>query len=72
MTDSGTNTAISRDDLEHKLREVQTGIEKRADDAKSTLIPAGIAAGIIVLLLAYFIGKRVGTKKSAIVEIRRI
>ena len=70
MTD--TPSAISRDDLESKLREVQTGIEKRADDAKSTLIPAGIIGGILLLAIVYFIGKRVGTKKTAIVEIRRI
>lgn len=69
---SDPTTPISRDDLELKLREVQTGIEKRADDAKSTLIPAGIVAGVLLLVLAYFIGKRVGTKRSAIVEIRRI
>ena len=56
MTDPST-TPISRDDLEGKLREVQTGIERRADDAKSTLIPAGIVAGVLL---------------SAIVEIRRI
>ncbi|MDH4168125.1 MAG: hypothetical protein OEW42_00915 [Acidimicrobiia bacterium] len=67
-----SNTPITRDDLEVKLREVQSNVEQRTQSAKSTLIPAGIVGGILVLLLVYFVGKRVGTKRSTIVEIRRI
>lgn len=67
-----TDAPITRDDLELKLRQVQTDVEARTNSAKSTLIPVGIAGAIIVLFLAYVIGKRVGTKRSAIVEIRRI
>ena len=67
-----SNTPITRDDLEVKLREVQSDVEQRTQSAKSTLIPAGIVGGILVLLLVYFVGKRVGTKRSTIVEIRRI
>ncbi len=63
---------ISRDDLEGKFREVKTGIDERTGPAKSAVVPAAVAGGILVLLLMYLLGRRVGVKKSAIVEIRRI
>ena len=67
-----SNTPITPDDVESSLRRAQDDIEARANEAKSTLIPAGIALGVLALLIAYLIGKRVGNKRSAIVEIRRI
>ena len=63
---------ITRDDLEAKFRELKGDVDKRARAAKDTAMPFAIAGGIIMLLLVYLIGKRVGKKKSTIVEIRRI
>lgn len=70
MTD--TTTPISRDDLESTFRAFKDDIDRSADDAASKALPVAIGAGIIVLLLAYLIGKRVGKKSSTVVEIRRI
>ena len=67
-----SETPITRDDVETSIRRVQDEIETRANDARTTLIPAGIAVGVLVLLIAYLLGRRVGNRKSAIVEIRRI
>lgn len=63
---------ITRDDIESKLRAVKGDVDNRAQSAKQTLVPAGIAMAIVLLLLSYLIGKRVGKKKSTIVEIRRV
>jgi hypothetical protein len=63
---------ITRDDLEAKFRELKGDVDKRARAAKDTAMPFAIAGGIVMLLLVYLIGKRVGKKKSTIVEIRRI
>ena len=63
---------ISRDDLESKFREVKGGVDQRTLAAKETARPYAIGALILVLLLTYLIGKRVGKKKSTVVEIRRI
>jgi hypothetical protein len=63
---------ITRDDLEAKFREIKGDVDKRARAAKETLIPLAIAGGLLTLLLVYLIGKRVGKKKSTVVEIRRI
>ena len=67
-----TDRKITRDDLEAKFREIKGGVDQRAKAAKDTAMPFAIFGGIVLLLLVYLIGKRVGKKKSTIVEIRRI
>ena len=63
---------ISRADLEAKFRDVKGGVDQRTLAAKEKAKPYAVGAAILVLLLAYLIGKRVGKKKSTVVEIRRI
>ncbi len=63
---------ISRDDLEAKFRDVKGDVDQRAFAAKETAKPFLIGAGVLVLLVVYLIGKRVGKTKSTVVEIRRI
>ena len=63
---------ISREDLEAKFRDVKGDVDQRASAAKESAKPFIIGAGVLVLLLAYLIGKRVGKTKSTVVEIRRI
>jgi len=67
-----TDRKITRDDLEAKFREIKGGVDQRTKAAKDTAMPFAIAGGLVLLLLVYIIGKRVGKKKSTIVEIRRI
>lgn len=70
MTD--VEAPITRDDLEASFRTVKDEFDRSAEEAKSKLIPAGIALGVLLLLIAYLLGKRVGRTKSTVVEIRRI
>ncbi|MEO5841518.1 MAG: hypothetical protein ABIQ73_18640 [Acidimicrobiales bacterium] len=67
-----TERKITRDDLEAKFRELKGGVDQRTKAAKDTAMPFAIAGGVILLLLVYIIGKRVGKTKSTVVEIRRI
>jgi hypothetical protein len=67
-----TDRKITRDDLEAKFREIKGGVDQRAKAAKDTAMPFAIFGGLLLLLLVYLVGKRVGKKKSTIVEIRRI
>ena len=66
------NTKITREDLESKFGQVKAELDDRKSIMMDKAVPVAIVGGIAVLALVYFIGKRVGTKKSAIVEIRRI
>jgi len=63
---------ISRDDIEAGLRSVVSDIEQKAEATARKMLPVAIGAGLVILFLAYRIGRRVGTTKSTVVEIRRI
>jgi hypothetical protein len=63
---------ISRDDIEAGLRSVVGDIEQKAEATARKMLPVAIGAGLVILFLAYRIGRRVGTTKSTVVEIRRI
>jgi len=67
-----TDRKITRDDLEAKFREIKGDVDQRTKAAKDTLMPLAIFGGLLVLLLVYIVGKRVGKTKSTVVEIRRI
>ena len=63
---------ITPEQIEAKFRGLVEDVEGRAQAGKKKAMPAVIGAGVLVLLLAYLLGKRVGKKKSTVVEIRRI
>ena len=68
---SSTDSKITRDDLESKLVELQTGIDAAAHSAKDLGKKLGIVAGVVLLLLVFFLGRRRGKLAKTIVEIRR-
>lgn len=63
---------ITRDDIEAKAREVQVAIEETKASAKNTAVLAGVAV-IVVVALAFFLGKRKASKAGkAVVEVYRV
>jgi hypothetical protein len=63
---------ISPDDIRDSLRSIVGDAEEKAQESAKKLLPVAIGGGVLILLLAYLIGKRVGKTKSTVVEIRRI
>jgi hypothetical protein len=63
---------ITREDIETKLRQLKGEGEEVIEANRSRGIVVAIVAGLGVIALAYFFGRRRGKKKSAIVEIRRL
>ena len=63
---------VTRDDIESKLVELQDSLDEQAEGAKSRLMPAAIAGAVLLILLAYVLGRRRGKKQTTIVEIRRL
>jgi hypothetical protein len=63
---------VTPEQIEAKLRGLQDELTGRAEAAKQTLMPVLIGGGLLLLIIVYLLGKRVGKKKSTIVEIRRI
>lgn len=67
-----TTDRITPEDIEAKFRELRDEGEETADTAKSYVLAAAAAAGVVVFVVAFTLGKRRGKKKSTVVEIRRI
>ena len=68
---NGSGT-ISRADIEAKLRAIREGLEPVGDQAKTGAMAALPVVVAIVVLAAYLAGKRKGTKRRAVIEIRRV
>ena len=63
---------ITRDDLEAKFRAFQGDVQSKVDDKKQTLITAAAAGGALILIIFFLLGRRSGTKKTTLIEIRRV
>lgn len=63
---------VTRDDIEAKLRQLQSGVEDGAQTAKSYVLAAGAVVVVGVAAAAFFLGRRRGRKKTTVVEIRRV
>jgi hypothetical protein len=63
---------ITRDDLEDKFRELEGEAREQVESARSTAITAGVVALVVLLLLAFLLGRRKGRHRSTVVEIRRV
>lgn len=63
---------ITRDDLESKLRELEGGVEETKESAQSTLVTVGAVVLVLVIAIAFLSGRRKGTKRTTVVEVRRI
>lgn len=70
MSDT-TQTPISRDDLKAKLVNIQDDVTTEAQAKKSQFLGIGIGALVVVLLLAFLLGRKGGVKKSTVIEITR-
>lgn len=65
-------TRVTRDDIETRLRALQTGVTDRVEAAKGKLLAGAAAAGVVLLVVAFLLGQRKGKRKTTVVEIRRL
>lgn len=63
---------ITRDDLESKLRELVDGARDEVASTKNTLVSIGAVIAVIILIVAFLLGRRGGKKRTTVVEIRRV
>jgi hypothetical protein len=63
---------VTRDDIEAKLRQLRGEADKVEESAKGPLALVGGAVGVVMLGVAFILGKRKGKKVSTTVEIRRV
>ena len=69
---STTDQKISRDDLENKFVELQTNLDNAAASAADMGKKIGIVLLVLLLILAFVLGRRRGSANRTVVEIRRV
>jgi hypothetical protein len=63
---------ISRDDIEAKFRELRGEVDTVAQSARTYVIAAAAAGAVLVVGVAFLIGRRRGRRRTTVVEIRRM
>ena len=66
-----TDTRITPDDIRDKLQALQDEVQGQVDDKKPSILAIAAGAGAVLLIVAFLLGRRAGTRRSAIVEVRR-
>jgi len=62
---------ISRDDIRAKLGDLQGEAQSQVAGVKNQAVAAGVAVAVLVLVVAFVLGRRGGRRSSAVIEVRR-
>ncbi len=63
---------IRRDDLEAKMRELEGEVTETRESATNTIVTVGAVAVVVVIAIAFLMGRRKGKKRTTVVEVRRL
>ncbi|HEV8064183.1 MAG TPA: hypothetical protein VGP46_05095 [Acidimicrobiales bacterium] len=63
---------ITLNDLETRLRDIGSGVQATAAEAKAPALGAAGVAGALLVAAVYLLGRRRGRKEAPVLEIRRI
>lgn len=69
---TATEPRITRGDIEAKLSEIQTELDRETEQAKGVGLVVGAAVVVGVVMAAYLIGRRKGRRRQAVVEVFRV
>jgi hypothetical protein len=67
----GLDRPIDRSDIESRLRTLKDDVDMVKESAAGAGLVAGLGIAILLVMLAFVIGRARGKKKYAFVEIRR-
>lgn len=66
-----SNEKISPEDIKAKLSEIQQEATAGVEGAKNQLVTVGAVVALVVLLLAFLLGRRTGSRRNTIIEVKR-
>lgn len=69
---SGPDGRIEITDIRSKLGEIRGDIDDTAESAKPMLTYAAVAGAVVLVGVAFLLGRRRGKRKATWVEIRRL
>lgn len=67
-----TDPLITKDDLRAKFDELAGTVERPIEDARDTMKKAAVGGLVLVVIVAFVLGRRRGRKRRTIIEIKRI
>ncbi len=62
---------ISKEDIENKIRALQSDLSGRASEKKQSIVAIGGAVATVVIVIVYLLGRRSGRRRGSRVEFRR-
>jgi hypothetical protein len=71
MTQPTPDGQITPDDIKAKLGSIQGEARDQVDDAKNQLVAVGAGVALLLLIVAFLLGRRGGKRSSAVIEVRR-
>jgi len=69
---SPADEKITRDQIEAKLRELTGEVTGEVEEVRSQALAIGLGIALVSVAVVFLIGRRMGRRKSTIVEVRRI
>ncbi|HWC40267.1 MAG TPA: hypothetical protein VG476_17170 [Acidimicrobiales bacterium] len=72
MSAAQAEERVTTKDIETKFRQIRGQFEQTSESARSGLVAAGIAGAVVIVAVAYVLGRRRGRRRSTVVEIRRV
>jgi hypothetical protein len=72
VTGSGPGGKVEITDIRSKLGEIRGEVDDTTDKAKPYLVYAAVAGAVLLVGVAFFLGRKRGQRKATWVEIRRL
>ena len=64
--------AIGGDEIKAKFEELKDSLDHTAESARTPMLAAGIAVLVVLVVLAFLVGRRRGRANRTVVEVRRV
>jgi NaMN:DMB phosphoribosyltransferase len=72
VTGSGPGGKVEISDIRAKLGEIRGEVDETADRAKPVAVYAAVGGAVLLVVVAFLVGRRRGQRKATWVEIRRL
>lgn len=66
-----STSRVTPDDIRNKLGDLQGEAKAQVDGARNQLVAVGAGVAILLLVVAFVLGRRGGRRSSAVIEVRR-
>ena len=67
-----TNSEIGKDDIRAKFTELKDSLDGTAESARTPMMATGVVVLVVLVALAFLLGRRRGRSNRTVVEVRRV